>query len=302
MSLTDDPSIVPPVEGATATTTSTTTTTTTTGTPTTTARLPPRTVLFAEDTTIDRSLKAESSGRSADSDDSHGHSLDTEDSHGHSQDAADDVDIDQVEDDVVEEPLLTRQPRHPVTATPTNASVMAAPPAAPTKHDIQQDVAHHVITTSTALASPWRNVIKATAAFLLACSLTFVDPLQQRLGYLSHFAAVAILFFHPCKSLGAMLEATLMGFLGVGFGVGVDYFGSWIVDRSSSSSSSSLSSSSSQDLPTEMPHHLFYATVVCILLLVFVSTFVLAFIRARWSQPAIFTGKSTNSVHWTLTI
>lgn len=125
---------------------------------------------------------------------------------------------------------------------------------------------------------PWlRDVLKATAAFMLACSFTFIQPLHDMLGFGSSLAAVAVLTFHPCKSYGAMLEATVIGFLGVLFGTAVSAFGLWLV------------------LMLRQPEQESNVWMMAALLsLIFLSTFYLAFIRARSMRATVYTGKHSS--------
>lgn len=116
-----------------------------------------------------------------------------------------------------------------------------------------------------------RDLLKASIMFMLATSLTFYEPFHKELGYGSHMAAVAILFFNPCKSVGATVEAVLTGLLGILFAICICTFSIAI----------------SAILCRE--HYLILKSMF-LLAVMFLSTFTLAFVRARSSRPPVYTG------------
>ncbi|TPX41114.1 hypothetical protein SeMB42_g05723 [Synchytrium endobioticum] len=118
------------------------------------------------------------------------------------------------------------------------------------------------------------TVLKATVCYMIATLFTFVEPLSVPFGRYSYMVATAICYFHPARSVGAMVEALLYCLAGVTFGavvsVGalhiVNYYDEHEKDRTEA--------------------HLIILAVLSI------ATFVLAYVRARYGQkrPSISTG------------
>lgn len=127
--------------------------------------------------------------------------------------------------------------------------------------------------------APWKRVTKATLAFMFASALTFLVPIREQIGPMSHFAALAVLFFHPCKSVGAMLEATVTGLLGIAFAAAVSAGGILASQAVNEAVGAGHSASAA-----------YYATAATVLVIVFSATFLLAFVRAKSSQSPVYTG------------
>jgi hypothetical protein len=116
-----------------------------------------------------------------------------------------------------------------------------------------------------------KDIFKATVAFTVASMLTLIAPLHQHIGNASHMAAVATLFFHPCKSVGAMLETTVLGAIGAVFATAIAAVGA--------STAAYLNA-----------HGRLVESAVFLLFLIFGSTFLLAYIRANSSRIPVYTG------------
>ncbi|KAJ3046641.1 hypothetical protein HK097_000669, partial [Rhizophlyctis rosea] len=119
-----------------------------------------------------------------------------------------------------------------------------------------------------------RSTLKATIAYLIATLATILDHPHKELGGVSYLVAVAILFFHPSRTVGAMVEALLCCVVGltVGFIVAqgtlvlVEYY-------------------------DDVKGNIMEAQVIALATLC-IETFILAHIRAKWgnTRPAIATG------------
>jgi uncharacterized membrane protein YgaE (UPF0421/DUF939 family) len=114
------------------------------------------------------------------------------------------------------------------------------------------------------------DILKAVIAFATACSFTFIETFNKGVGRTSYNAAIAILFFNPTQSVGALFESAVMGLLGTLFA----FFICSIALYAGSSFNSS---------------DMHYLSIPVYLLLLFLSTFLLAFLRARSSRPPVYT-------------
>ncbi|KAJ3277549.1 hypothetical protein HK104_003210 [Borealophlyctis nickersoniae] len=137
----------------------------------------------------------------------------------------------------------------------------------------------HIWQTALNTLSRLRDVlaertIKATVAYMLATLATFVEVSHSRLGAVSYLAAVAILFFHPARTVGAMVEALLCCIVGLGTGFLVALGCLELVEHYEKKEKNIFEA------------HIIALGTLCVL------TFVLAHIRAKWgtARPAIATG------------
>ncbi|CAK7264664.1 hypothetical protein SEPCBS57363_001194 [Sporothrix epigloea] len=64
-----------------------------------------------------------------------------------------------------------------------------------------------------------RGVIKCTAAYTIASLWTFWPPLSNLLGHLDgkHLVATITVYFHPARTAGSMIEATLIGIAAIAY-------------------------------------------------------------------------------------
>ncbi|KAI9226209.1 MAG: Fusaric acid resistance protein-like-domain-containing protein [Piptocephalis tieghemiana] len=77
---------------------------------------------------------------------------------------------------------------------------------------------------------PYLRVLKATIAYTIAMIFTFVPSLRHWVGPSStHLAALAVFFYNPSRSRGAMMEYTAMGTLGMLFGASCAALGSLLI-------------------------------------------------------------------------
>lgn len=135
-----------------------------------------------------------------------------------------------------------------------------------------------------------QSIIKATIAFILATSFTFCPYLNNFLVSTTNvtastqLVAVSTLFFNPCRSVGAMLEAMWMGVFGLAFASLITTLGWWSVVKYPDTTQTSV---------------IVYQSI-SLLSLLFLATFVLAFVRARGSKPPIYAG--TIMAHWLVSI
>lgn len=116
-----------------------------------------------------------------------------------------------------------------------------------------------------------RDLAKAVIAFTIAMSFSFVDAFKVYGGEFGFLAAVTVLFFHPSKSVGALLEAVFLGLLGVIFGSLVSLVGLYFTYRMQNKDE-------------------LVQNVACIMILVFFAVFLLSYIRAKSSRPPVYTG------------
>ncbi|TPX37010.1 hypothetical protein SmJEL517_g01063 [Synchytrium microbalum] len=121
----------------------------------------------------------------------------------------------------------------------------------------------------------WRvTVLKATVAYLVATMFTFVEPVSVHFGRYSYLTAMAICYFHPARSVGAMVEALLYCLAGVTFGSLVSVGALHIVYYYENEEKERTTA------------HLLILGVLAM------ATFVLAYVRAVYGQkrPSISTG------------
>ncbi|RUP06764.1 hypothetical protein BC936DRAFT_140264, partial [Jimgerdemannia flammicorona] len=59
-----------------------------------------------------------------------------------------------------------------------------------------------------------RRLHKVVVAWFLTILVCLIHPIQEWVGPVSYLATTAIVFFHPARTLGAQIEATIMGLLG----------------------------------------------------------------------------------------
>ena len=113
-----------------------------------------------------------------------------------------------------------------------------------------------------------RNMLKSMTAFALTAVLPFVNAAHPYLGFSSHMAAIAILFFNPCKSIGGMFESVVMGIFGVAFGslVSMGGIAVWTCVKPS------------------------LLKIFLLISLIFISSFTLSFLRSRSSRQPVYTG------------
>ncbi|KAI9202197.1 Fusaric acid resistance protein-like-domain-containing protein [Polychytrium aggregatum] len=128
-------------------------------------------------------------------------------------------------------------------------------------------------TTLAYTLSPNRGAAKCAITFMLATLATFVANLNEDLGSASYLVATAVVFLHPARTIGSMIEAVLCSFLGMTLGYSVAY------------GTLAMSAVLSETYPS-VP---WLQNVVGILNL-FLVTYLLAFIRAKINRPAVSTG------------
>ncbi|KAI3629367.1 hypothetical protein MIR68_012572 [Amoeboaphelidium protococcarum] len=104
------------------------------------------------------------------------------------------------------------------------------------------------------------GVFKATVTFVISTLFTLVPALQTWLGFQSHFVSLAVLFNNPVKSVGMMLESTLYTLFGISLAFLLLY------------------------VPTAVGHDGWLTR----LSLLFVSGFILSFLKARYSRASVY--------------
>ena len=115
------------------------------------------------------------------------------------------------------------------------------------------------------------DISKSWIAFALSTLLTFVPEVQRHLGYSSHLASVTVLLFHPGKTVGAMFQATIAGVLGALFATVVCVIAQLLAMHFNQNNQPA-------------------GTISTFLGLLFLSSFILAYMRARDSRQAVYTG------------
>lgn len=114
------------------------------------------------------------------------------------------------------------------------------------------------------------DMLKSWLAFASSTLLTFIPIFRNSLGFYSHFATVSVLLFHPGKSVGAMLETVLLGVFGVAFSLVVCLFTELLVGI------------------FEIKQSCFLNRSIVILCSLFISIFILAYIRAKYENVPVF--------------
>lgn len=122
------------------------------------------------------------------------------------------------------------------------------------------------------------NILKSWIAFLLSSLLTFIPSIQTKLGYSSHFATVAVLLFHPGKSVGAMFETVVLALLGTSFAGFVCIIGDVLVRY------------------LEPVNYFSLFSAILMLLLLFTSTFILSYIRAKYDRVPVYTAAIMSNI------
>ena len=111
----------------------------------------------------------------------------------------------------------------------------------------------------------WKPAFKASAALMITSLLTFsswFDEISQ--GY-SYFVSLAVLFFHPARSVGAMTEAVLICAISLAIGYFIASVCLLLVEYDE-----------------RFVGNMTQAYIIAILIL-FLTTFCLAFVRAKYS-------------------
>lgn len=112
----------------------------------------------------------------------------------------------------------------------------------------------------------WKPAFKASTALMITSLTTFSSGFDELSQGFSYFVSLAVLFFHPARTVGAMVESVLC----CAIGLAVGYFiasSCLIVVEYYDQSGNSIAE----------------AHIIAILVL-FLTTFCLAFIRAKYSS------------------
>lgn len=126
----------------------------------------------------------------------------------------------------------------------------------------------------------WIKTVKVSATFAAATLATFVEsPATDVLSSYSSFVSLAVLFFHPARSIGAMMEALVCCCIGLSLGYAVAQSCLAVVDWFDAHQKS-----------------MWGAHLISIGALL-VVTFVLAYVRAKYSPKRPAVGTACSLVH-----
>lgn len=132
---------------------------------------------------------------------------------------------------------------------------------------------HHDHSSATTY-SVRLNVFKACFAFAVASSLTLIPELRHfSETYYINLAAVSVIILHPSRTIGAMLEMILFSLCFV--------FIATVV-----------SVCAIQIFRADAEHGCWYITASLILLLNFLATFAVSYLKAKYQRPSIAQGSS----------